>query len=664
MRHHHHHGEHHEHKAHVEHTEDIVRRAIISTFLTVPVLLYSKSFQELIGFSIRRFPGSEWIVPVFSTVVFLYGGTFFLKGMVQELSRKKPGMMTLVGLAISVAFIYSMSTVALGGMDFFWELTTLIVIMLWGHWIEMRSLLGASRAVEELVKLMPTKANLIKDGKIIEVHASELKPGDTVLVRPGEKVPADGIVVEGHTHVDESMLTGESRPVSKREGDRVVGGAINLEGSIKVKVEKAGEDTYLSQVLQLVKEAQMSRARLQDTADRVAYYLTLIAIGVGSLSLFFWWYVGSDIRFAVERAVTVMVIACPHALGLAIPLVVAFSTSYSAKRGILIRNRDAFERVKDVDAVIFDKTGTLTEGKFGISEVISQDIDRRGLLRLVASLENNSEHVIARAVVEEAMKEGLDLLPATNFKAHPGRGVTGEVEGHYLAVGTPLLMEELGVKLESHFLRKVRELEAQGKTVILVAIDGKSAGCIALSDRVRPESYEAVRELKAMGKRVIMLTGDSEEVARYVAEELGVDIFMARVLPHQKVEKIRELRSKGLKVAMVGDGVNDAPALLEADVGIAIGSGTQVAVESADIVLVKSDPRDVVRIIRLSRITVGKMLQNLFWATGYNVVAIPLAAGVAARWGIVLEPAVGALLMTASTVVVTVNALTMLRQLR
>lgn len=649
---------------HAMHMEEMKRKAIVSTVLTIPIVLYSKSIQELLHFSMPEFPGSDWIAPVLSTIVFFYGGTFFLKGMVEELRLKKPGMMTLIGIAIEVAFIYSLSTLLLGGMAFFWELATLIVVMLWGHWIEMRSVLGASRAVEELAKLMPTRANLLKDGEIVEVHVSELKLGDIVLVKPGEKIPADGIVIEGLTHMNEAMLTGESKPVPKSVGDRVIGGAINMEGSIKVKVEKTGEETYLSQVLKLVKEAQESKTKLQDMADRVAFYLTVVAIGVGGLAFLVWLYLKGDLQFAVERAVTVMVIACPHALGLAIPLVVAISTSYSAKNGILVRNRLALEAIKYVDTVIFDKTGTLTEGKFGVSEVVAVGISERELLKLTAAVEERSEHVIARAIVEEARGKGVSFPEVKNFRAISGKGVVAEAEGKEVAVGTSLLMEELKVEKETKILNRVKEFESFGKTVVLVAINRKLTGAIALSDKIRRESYEAVSELKRLGKRVVMITGDSEEVASYVARELGIDEFFARVLPHQKAQKVKELQSKGRKVAMVGDGINDAPALAQADVGIAIGSGTDVAIESAGIILVKDDPRDVVRVVRLSSITVRKMFQNLFWATSYNLFAIPLAAGIGYRWGILLPPAVGALLMSLSTLIVSVNALLMRRSLK
>ncbi len=652
------------HEAHTHHTEDIKRKAIVSSILTVPVVLYSESIQNLLGFSIPEFPGSSFLSPILATIVFLYGGLFFLKGMIDELSKRKPGMMTLIGIAISVAYFYSLSTLIFGGKEFFWELTTLIVVMLWGHWIEMKSVLGASRALEELVKLMPTTANLVKNGEIEQVHVSQLKEGDVVLVKPGEKIPADGVIVEGQTHINEAMLTGESKPVPKTVGEKVIGGAINMEGAIKVKVEKTGEETYLSQVLKLVREAQESKTKLQDMADKVAYYLTIVAITVGFLTFLLWSLTSGNFQFAVERAVTVMVIACPHALGLAIPLVIAFSTSYSAKNGILVRNRIAIETVKNVDAVVFDKTGTLTEGKFGVSDIVSSRLSEEELLRITASIERNSEHVIAQSIVEFAIQKKVGFTEIEDFKAIPGKGVVGKVGKYQTAVGTSLLMKDLEIKTNKEVEKKVSELEAQGKTVVMIAVDGVLEGCIALSDRIRKESYEALKELKKLGKKVVMITGDSEEVARFVAKELGVDEFFARVLPHQKAEKVKELQSRGMKVAMVGDGVNDAPALVQADVGIAIGSGTDVAIESADIILVRNDPRDAVKIMKLSTITVKKMIQNLFWATAYNIVAIPLAAGIAAPWGLILKPAVGAVFMSASTVVVSINAMLMRRELR
>ncbi|RUM29978.1 MAG: heavy metal translocating P-type ATPase [Aquifex sp.] len=648
---------------HSHHAEVIKRKAIITTILTFPVLIFSPSVQELIGIRVT-FPYSDWIVLLLSTTVFIYGGTFFLKGMLEEIKRKNPGMMTLVGLAISVAYVYSTYTFFFGGKEFFWELTTLIVVMLWGHYIEMKSLLGAGKALEELVKLIPSKAHLVTEKGLMDVPVEKLKKGDVVLVKPGEKIPLDGIVIEGTTHVDESMLTGESKPVLKKSGDKVIGGSVNLEGSVKVRVEKTGEETYLKQVIKLVKEAQESKTKLQSLADRAAFYLTVVAISIGSVSLLFWWYYLGDLNFAVERAVTVMVTACPHALGLAIPLVVSISTAYSAKNGILVRKRLALEKAKGVDVVVFDKTGTLTEGKFGVTEVITKDIGEEEFLKLVASLENRSEHVIAKAIVACVKEEGVKIEEVEGFVAFPGKGVCGKVSGKKVCVGTIEFLKEIKVELNEELIKKAKELQSEGKTVVFVSISGKLAGIVALADRIKKESYEAVKGLKELGKKVVMITGDSEEVARYVAKELGIEEFFAEILPHQKAQKIKELQEKGYKVAMVGDGVNDAPALIQADVGIAIGSGTDIAIESADVILVRSDPRDVVKVIKLSQITVGKMFQNLFWALGYNVITLPLAAGIGYPWGFVLKPAIGAVFMSASTVIVAFNSILMKKELR
>ena len=669
MHHEHHHHKHleHEHKEkkpqqehthHLEHIQDIKRRALISTILTVPVVLYSETIQKLLHISPPEFKGSEFIPPVLSTVVFLYGGSFFLKGMVEELKKKKPGMMTLVALAVSVAYFYSLYAFFFGGKEFFWELTSLITVMLWGHLVEMKSLLGAGKALEELVKLIPHTAHLVKNEEVIDVSVDKLKPGDVVLVKPGEKIPSDGVVVEGQALVDESLLTGESKPVLKKPGSKVIGGSIALDGSLKVQVEKVGKETYLSQVLRLVKEAQESKTKLQNLSDRAAFYLTIIAVSVSVISFILWKLFGYDTRFAVERAVTTMVIACPHALGIAIPLVVSIATSYSARRGILFRNRLALEVAKDVNVVLFDKTGTLTEGKLSVSDVTAK-MDIKGFLKAVVSLEALSEHSIGRAVVEYGKKQGITPQKVKDFKAFPGKGVKGKVENHEVVIGNLSFLKELGVVTDEELLREAQELEAQGKSVIFVAIDGKLTGIVALSDRIRKESYEAVRQLKDMGKKVVMITGDSEKVAEAVAKELGIEEFYARVLPHEKAQKVKELQEKGYKVAMVGDGINDAPALTQADVGIAIGAGTQIALESGDVILVKSNPEDVVRVIKLSYLTVKKMIQNLFWAVGYNVVAIPLAAGLGVPFGVVLQPAVGAVLMSASTVIVALNAMLM-----
>ncbi len=650
------HKEHHEHDHHDHHKhmlEDFKKRFYISLILTFPILLLSPAIQSFLGYKLE-FYGSVYLVFIFSSLVYFYGGYPFLKGLRDELKQKQPGMMTLIAVAISVAYFYSSAVVfGLEGKFFFWELATLIDIMLLGHWIEMRSVLGASRALEELVKIMPSEAHLIKNGETVSVKVEELKAGDKVLVKPGEKIPVDGVVLEGETSVNEAMLTGESKPAAKKPGDKVIGGAINGEGSIVVEVEKTGKDTYLNQVIELVRQAQESKSKTQDLANRAALFLTIIALTVGTITLTAWLTYGMDFVFAIERAVTVMVITCPHALGLAIPLVVAVSTSLAAKSGLLIRDRQAFERAKDIQAVVFDKTGTLTEGRFGVTDVLSLDeSDENEVLRIVASLETNSEHPIAQGIVDSAKRKGMKLEHVDEFKAIPGKGVEGKINDKNYRVVSPGYLRENGIEIENE---DVERLKQQGKTVVFLLEDGKPAGAIALADMIRKESREAIQRLKKMGIRCMMLTGDNRFVAKWVAEELGLDSFFAEVLPHEKAEKIKEVQ-KSYVTAMVGDGVNDAPALAQADVGIAIGAGTDVAVETADIVLVRNDPRDVADIIGLSRKTYSKMKQNLLWATGYNAFAIPLAAGVLYSFGILLTPAAGAILMSLSTVIVAINA--------
>lgn len=563
--------------------------------------------------------------------------------------------MTLISTAISVAFFYSTGAIFLiGGKDFFWELATLIDVMLVGHWLEMRSVLGASRALEELVKIMPTSAHLVKNDEIEDVPVSQLKAEDIVLVRPGEKIPSDSVVTEGESHVNEAFLTGESKPVNKKVEDKIIGGAINTEGSLKVRIEKTGEETYLAQVINLIKQAQESKSRTQDLANRAAAILFYIAVAAGTITYTAWFISGSP-DIALERSVTVLVIACPHALGLAIPLVVALSTSITAKSGILIRDRRAYEMAKDMDAVVFDKTGTLTEGKFGVTDMVSF-IPEDELLKLTAGIEINSEHIIAKAIVEYAKENKIEIPKAEEFKAIPGKGAQGTISGKAMYVGSPSLLEEKKIEIAD---QRIKELQEQGKTVVFTLIDGKLGGAFALSDKIREESYEAVKRLKESGVKVYMLTGDAEEVAAGVAKELEVDDYFAQVLPDQKAEKVKLLKEKGNKVAMVGDGINDAPALVTADVGIAIGAGTDVAIESADIILVKNDPRDVAKIAYLSQKTYSKMIQNLWWAAGYNIIAIPLAAGILYNFGIVIGPAVGALAMSLSTVLVALNSQTL-----
>ncbi|MEM2999298.1 MAG: copper-translocating P-type ATPase [Candidatus Bathyarchaeia archaeon] len=640
---------------HAHHMQMFKRKFWFSLALTVPVLLLSKAIQSWFGLTWLEVPYQQEILLALSTVIYAYGGLPFLQGMAEEVKRRQPGMMTLIGTAISVAFFYSAATVIfITGMDFFWELATLIDVMLLGHWIEAKSVLGASRALEELVRIMPTTAHLVRDGAVMEVSVSQLKAGDLVLVRPGEKIPSDGIVVEGESFVNEALLTGESKPVFKAKESTVIGGAINGEGALKVRIERTGEETYIAQVIKLVKAAQESRSRTQDLADRAAALLFYVALGVGIVT-FATWSIMASTDIALERTVTVLVIACPHALGLAIPLVVALSTSITAKSGILIRDRKAFEMVKDVDAVVFDKTGTLTEGKFGVTEVVAY-IPEEQLLALTASVELNSEHIIAKAIVEYANSKGVPIPNVKDFKALPGKGAYGKVARSKVYVGSQALLQEMKIPTNDDAIRALQE---QGKTVVFTVVDGKLAGAFALADKVREESAEATATLKELGLKVYMLTGDSEAVAKWVAKELGIDEYFAQVLPDQKSKVISALKEKGYKVAMVGDGVNDAPALVTADVGIAIGAGTDVAIESADIILVKNDPRDVAKIRDLSQKTYSKMTQNLWWAAGYNIIAIPLAAGVLSGYGVVLPPAVGAIIMSLSTIIVAFNTQTL-----
>lgn len=650
-----HEANHETHKTnHSHHINDFKRRFFISLILTIPVLILSEMIQIWFGFRVD-FPLRRYVVFVLATGIFFYGGWPFLSGMVDEVKRKGPGMMTLIGMAISVAFIYSSFTVFSGqGKDFFWELATLVDVMLLGHWIEAKSIMGASRALEELVKVMPKMAHLIKNGEIVDVSVSTLKKGDIVLVKPGEKIPSDGVVIEGESYVNESLLTGESKPVSKRNKDKVIGGSINEEGVLEIRIEKTGEDTYISQIIKFVKEAQESKSKTQDIANKAAGLLFYIALVAGIITYIIWiFYKGPD--FALERSVTVLVIACPHALGLAVPLVVAISTSLTATRGILIRDRRAFENLRNVNAVVFDKTGTLTLGKFKVSSVVSFT-DEEEVLKLTLGLEANSEHIIAKEIVRYAKDRGISAPYVKEFNALPGKGVYGKVEGKEVYVGNESLLEDLGIKIEDE---EIERLKSQGRTPVFVLSSKKLLGVIFLADEVREESREAVERLKKTGIDVFMLTGDIEEVADRVSKELGIDEYFARVLPHKKQEKIKILKEKGYRVAMVGDGINDAPALVTADVGIAIGAGTDVAIESADIILVKNNPRDVVEAINLSRETYKKMVQNLWWAAGYNTIAIPLAGGILASIGFFLSPAVGAMLMSLSTVIVAINAQTL-----
>jgi P-type Cu2+ transporter len=635
------------------------QRFWISILLSIPVLVYSPSIQEWLGYTAPVFPGSAWITPVFALIVFLYGGTPFLQMAVPELRNRQPGMMTLISLAISVALVYSLAALALPDQpSFFWELVTLIDIMLLGHWIEMRSVRQASGALDELAKLMPdTAERLLPDGGIEEVPVTELQEGHLVLVRPGASVPADGVVDEGESEVSEAMITGESRPVAKESGDQVIAGTINGDGSLRVKVTATGDQTALAGIMRLVEQAQQSKSRTQILADKAAGWLTYVALGTAAITAIAWTLaVGFNVE-VIARVATVLVIACPHALGLAIPLVVAITTSLAASNGILVRDRLALEQAREIDTVIYDKTGTLTEGSFGVVDSITVDeLSEEKALALAAAVEGDSEHAIAQGIRRAAQERDLDLPQVSSFEAIKGRGVRATSDGQTVHVGGPRLLEMLDIESPQQIAHFVEDAGANGQSVIYLIQDNKVTAAFTLADIIRPESRPAIDRLHEMGIEVAMLTGDSETVARAVAEELGIDQYFAGVLPEHKDQKVQELQDQGKRVAMVGDGVNDAPALTRADVGIAIGGGTDVAIESAGIILVNSNPLDVVRILDLSRASYRKMIQNLWWATGYNIVALPLAAGVAAPVGILLSPAVGALFMSLSTIIVAINA--------
>ena len=651
------HAGHHDHDASM--ADDFRRRFWVSLALTIPVLATSEMVQHFLGLrETLAFPGDRYVGFAFASAVYFYGGWPFLTGLVDELRRRLPGMMTLVGLAITVAYVYSSVVVfGLSGSVFFWETATLIDIMLLGHWIEMRSVLGASRALEQLVRLLPAAAHRLRpDGSIEETPLEALHPGDRVLVKPGEKIPTDGRVATGRTSVNQALLTGESQPVERGVGDEVIGGAVNGEAAITIEVRRTGADTYLSQVIELVRQAQATRSHTQDLADRAALWLTIIAVVGGALTLVAWLAAGRGLGFALERMVTVMVITCPHALGLAVPLVIAVSTGLAARSGLLIRDRAAFERARALDAIVFDKTGTLTEGRFGVTDIVPlAGRSEQDVLRLAAAVESRSEHPIGAGIVRAATTRAVSYPAALDVKAIPGAGARGTVAGAAVAVVSGGYVRDRGLGT-GDLGGRVQGLESQGKTVVYVLADEQPIGAIALADIVRAESRAAIDRLKAMGITPLMLTGDSVAVARRVAMELGVNDYFGEVLPDQKAAKIAEVRRRGLTVGMVGDGVNDAPALVAADVGIAIGAGTEVAIESADVVLVRSDPRDVPAIVQLARATYRKMVQNLWWATGYNAVAIPLAAGVLARAGILLSPGLGAVFMFTSTLIVALNA--------
>ncbi|GAB4253113.1 MAG: heavy metal translocating P-type ATPase [Vicingaceae bacterium] len=652
----------HGHTGHDHHKmmiEDFKKRFWVSTILSVPVLLLSPMIQEFFSFQLV-FTGNLYILFLLSSIIFFYGGWPFLKGLFAEVKKGAPGMMTLIAIAITVAYVYSSAVVfGLKGKMFFWELVTLIDIMLVGHLIEMKSVLGASKALELLVSMMPAEAHKVHDDHIMDVKVEDLMKDDIILIKPGEKVPADGIIIEGESYLNESMLTGESKPVKKTIEDEVIGGAINENGSLKVKVKHTGKDSYLNKVITLVQEAQKTKSKTQHLADRAAKWLTYIALTVGFTTLAIWLLLGFDFVYALERMVTVMVISCPHALGLAIPLVVAISTAVSAQNGLLIRNRTAFENSRKISVIVFDKTGTLTKGEFGITRIITlnKSLDEEQLLKYAYALEQNSEHPIAQGIVKMAKSKKLELLKVENFNSITGKGVEGTIENKKIKVVSPGFLKENKISVPENAFNNAAE------TIVFILVDDSLSGFIALADEIRPESKSAIKTFKKHGIKVFMATGDNKIVGESVAKELGLDGVYTEVLPHQKVEIVKELQSKGEFVAMTGDGVNDAPALAQADVGIAVGSGTDVAAETADIILVNSNPQDILNLILFGKATYKKMIQNLVWATAYNAFAIPLAAGALYKLGFVLGPAVGAIFMSLSTIIVAINAQLLKKQI-
>lgn len=632
--------------------EDFKRRFWVSLVLTIPILAFSPMIQGFFGYQ-WLLPGNPYILFALSSIVYFWGGWPFLKGFYSEVKAKGPGMMTLISMAISVAYFYSSATVfGLAGEDFFWELATLIDIMLLGHWLEMKSVLGASKALQLLVSMMPSEAHRVKGDHVEDVRLEDLEPGDIILIKPGEKVPADGVIVEGESYLNESMLTGESKPVKKGLDIKVIGGSLNGNGSLKVRVEHTGKDSYLNKVITLVQEAQKSKSKMQNLSDRAAKWLTYVALAIGFGTLAVWLMLGFPFVYALERMVTVMIIACPHALGLAIPLVVAISTAISAQNGLLIRNRTAFEESRKISALLFDKTGTLTKGDFGVTRIESVDKNYGSdeVLRLASALEQSSEHPIAVGIIKKVKDDHVTIPKPENFNAITGKGVEADVEGKKVKVVSPGYLRDEKITLPEDAYSDAAE------TVVFVLIDGTLAGYIALADEIRPESAEAIKIFKKNNIKVLMATGDNEKTAKAVSDKLGLDGYYSEVLPHQKVEIVKELQTKGEFVAMTGDGVNDAPALAQANVGIAVGSGTDVAAETADIILVNSNPQDIASLILFGKATYNKMIQNLVWATGYNAFAIPLAAGVLYSSGFVLGPAIGAVFMSLSTIIVAINA--------
>jgi Cu2+-exporting ATPase len=635
----------------------------IALILTIPVLIYAELFQELFGYTAPQFPGSQWLPFVLGSIIYFYGGWVFLTGAVAEVRGGNPGMMTLVAMAISVAYLYSVAITfgLVGGMAFYWELASLVTIMLLGHWMEMRAVGSAQSALNELAKLMPDTAERLTDGGSETVPVTDLREGDLVLVRPGASVPADGTVEQGSSRVNEAMITGESKPVRKETGAQVIGGTVNGDGSLRVRVTGTGEQTALAGIMQLVSQAQTSRTRAQALADRAAAWLTYIAIGTAAVTFLVWLLARGFDNYTLERAVTVLVVACPHALGLAIPLVTAISTALSARSGILVSDRLALEEARRLTTVVFDKTGTLTKGEQGLVAFATTGMAEDEALALAAAAEGDSEHMIARAITAGARERNLELPAVSDFAALPGRGIAATVGGRELQVGGPRLLEQAGVAVPPAIAAQTRAWGERGQTVVYLLEHSQVQAAFALADVIRPESRAAVAALQEQGVEVAMLTGDSNDVARWVAGELGITTYFAEVLPELKADKVRDLQGAGERVAMVGDGVNDAPALAQADVGIAIGAGTDVARASAGIVLVRNDPGDIARIIALSKATYRKMVQNLWWAAGYNIIALPLAAGVLAPLGLVLPAWVGAVLMSLSTIIVALNAQTLRR---
>ena len=643
----------HDHHAHM--VTDFRNKFFIILIFTIPIVLLSPMIQNFIGVD-WQFTGDSYIVAALATFVYFYGGWPFIKGAYDELKNKEPGMMTLIAMAISVAYFYSMAVVfGFNGEEIFWELATLVLIMLLGHWIEMRAINNASKALESLASLMPDTANRItENGETEEVQIDDIKAGDLLLVKPGEKMPLDGKIVKGKSQVDESMLTGESVPVGKSVDDEVIGGSINREGSLTIEVEKLMNESYLTQVIDMVRESQRTKSKTQDVTNKAAKWLFYIALAAGIITFIVWISIGATIDTAIMRLVTVLVIACPHALGLAAPLVISVSTSLAAKHGLLIRKRPQFEKARKINAVIFDKTGTLTEGKFGVTDIQTfNNIDENILLSYAATIENDSEHPIARGILNEAKLKELELLEMSNFNSITGVGIEGTIDDKQVKVVSPGYVRKQKIDFDDKNFNKWSE---QGKTVVFLLVNEELAGAIALADKIKESSKQTIEQLHKRNIKAIMLTGDNQKVANYVAEQIGIDEVYAEVMPNEKADKVTEIQERGLVVAMTGDGINDAPALTKADVGIAVGAGTDIAMDSADIVLVDSNPKDILAIFSLSKRTYNKLVQNLIWATGYNVIALPLAAGVLAPWGIILSPAVGAILMSLSTIIVAINA--------